>query len=185
MDELNNLVSNFNPNNFARIVKILDPILKAELKKSHHKQNSLNFDDILQNTLIDLHDILMDGKFNPALSSFKTFAIKILKNKSYNEDRKNCSFKVFKEKLISKQKHEKLNASDSLFENALFKEYLKKWDKIEVFLDPRTRKILSDLQNHPLSEVKAINNLSDLQYFRIKKTLLSKLENSVFSSSRT
>lgn len=183
--ELNELAFNFKKENFGRIVELIDPALKAELGKGHHRQKGLSFDDILQNARMDLYNILTEGGFDPAVSSFKTFAIKILKNKAYDEDRKNCRFTALKEKFKLKKKHEETNVADPTVEKVIFGEYLKRWDELKANLDPKTRKILMDLQKHPLVDVKKMNNLDHLQYFRWRRSLISELESSVFGSSRT
>lgn len=184
MNELKDLVSNYKSENFGRIVELLDPVLKAELRKGHHKESGLGFDDILQNTWMDLHDILSNEKFDPSLSSFKTFAIKILKNKSCNEGRKNCRFNALKEKLRLKENRKKIDGSGPVFETIVFHEYLEKWKMLGATLDFRTRKILCDLQNHPVRDVKVMNNLSDLQFCRMKKNLITVMLNTVFGLSR-
>ncbi len=143
-----------------------------------------NFDDVTQEVKICLFKALKEKNYNPKKSSFKSFASMILCRKRVDFIRK----QVRNRNKINKLLDSSITRNDDAFsvqeKNAMFNEYLDKWQILKNQLPEQTKLILADLGQYTPKEVMDKYKLSNLQMHRLKKTVEKLIEETIFSGSK-
>jgi RNA polymerase sigma factor (sigma-70 family) len=164
--------------NESKIGKFLDSILIKFMDRGDY-----DYDDITQEVKICLFLALKEKKFNPKKSNFKNFASMILSRKRVDFIRKKVRNRNKLNKLFESSKTRNSDGI-SVQESAMFNEYLDKWQILKKQLPEQTRLILADLGQYTPKKVMDKYKLTNVQYFRLKKSVEKLIEETIFSGSK-
>ena len=156
--------------------------LESILTKSMHKADA-DYDDVTQEVKICLFNALKEKRYNPEKSNFKSFASMLLSRKRVDFIRKKVRNQNKLNKLFNSSKTR--NGDEfSVQENAMFNEYLDKWQILRNQLPESTKLILAEIGQYPPKEIMGNHRLTDVQYCRLIKSVRTIIEETIFSRSK-
>jgi DNA-directed RNA polymerase specialized sigma24 family protein len=142
-----------------------------------------DFDDVTQEVKICLFKALKNNRYNSKKATFKGFAAMVLSRKRVDFIRQKVRNQNKLNKLFNSSKTR--NGDDfSVINNAMFNEYLDKWQILKNQLPEQTKLILADLGQYTPKEVMDKYKLNNLQMHRLKKTVEKLIEGTIFSGSK-
>ena len=163
-----------------------DPVIGCFLASiptvSVHKADA-DYDDVTQEVKICLFNALKEKKYNPEKSNFKSFASMLLSRKRVDFIRKKVRNQNKLNKLFNSSKTR--NGDEfSVQENAMFNEYLDKWQILRNQLPESTKVILAEIGQYSPKEIMGNHRLTDVQYCRLLKSVRTIIEETIFSHSK-
>lgn len=168
---LNSLAEEYNSKNFDKIFKILNPILKGFVLN----KKCAEFEDVLQNTWIELHGILVQGKYSRSRGGFLNLAINICFKKYIDGIRKTIRHANIKNLVKLEMERNAKQRAETVTDLAIYDELIKRWAGLIPKLDKRVRdliKVLADPSVMSLNFLKESLGLNDHKYFKLKNSLL-------------
>ena len=149
---------------------------------SVHKADA-DYDDVIQEVKICLFNALKEKKYNPEKSNFKSFASMLLSRKRVDFIRKKVRNQNKLNKLFNSSKTR--NGDEfSVQENAMFNEYLDKWQILRNQLPESTKVILAEIGQYSPKDIMRNHRLTDVQYCRLLKSVRTIIEETIFSHSK-
>ena len=156
--------------------------LESILTKSICKADA-DYDDVIQEVKICLCNALKEKKYNPEKSNFKSFASMLLSRKRVDFIRKKVRNQNKLNKLFNSSKTR--NGDEfSVQENAMFNEYLDKWQILRNQLPESTKVILAEIGQYSPKDIMRNHRLTDVQYCRLIKSVRTIIEETIFSRSK-
>ena len=156
--------------------------LESILTKSMHKADA-DYDDVIQEVKICLFNALKEKKYNPEKSNFKSFASMLLSRKRVDFIRKKVRNQNKLNKLFNSSKTR--NGDEfSVQENAMFNEYLDKWQILRNQLPESTKVILAEIGQYSPKDIMRNHRLTAVQYCRLLKSVRTIIEETIFSHSK-
>ena len=156
--------------------------LESILTKSMHKADA-DYDDVTQEVKICLFNALKEKRYNPEKSNFKSFASMLLSRKRVDFILKKVRNQNKLNKLFNSSKTR--NGDEfSVQENAMFNEYLDKWQILRNQLPESTKVILAEIGQYPPKETMGNHRLTNVQYCRLLKSVRTIIEETIFSRSK-
>ena len=186
LDKLLKLKTDWFEHELERFWNKYDPMigcfLESILTKSMHKADA-DYDDVTQEVKICLFNALKEKKYNPEKSNFKSFASMLLSRKRVDFIRKKVRNQNKLNKLFNSSKTR--NGDEfSVQENAMFNEYLDKWQILRNQLPESTKVILAEIGQYSPKDIMRNHRLTDVQYCRLLKSVRTIIEETIFSHSK-
>ena len=186
LDKLLKLKTDWFEHELERFWNKYDPAIGCFLASiptiSVHKADA-DYDDVIQEVKICLFNALKEKKYNPEKSNFKSFASMLLSRKRVDFIRKKVRNQNKLNKLFNSSKTR--NGDEfSVQENAMFNEYLDKWQILRNQLPESTKVILAEIGQYSPKEIMGNHRLTDVQYCRLIKSVRTIIEETIFSRSK-
>jgi len=142
-----------------------------------------DFDDVTQEVKICLFKALKNNRYNSKKATFKGFAAMVLSRKRVDFIRKKVRNQNKLNKLFNSSKTR--NGDEfSVQENAMFNEYLDKWQILRNQLPESTKVILAEIGQYSPKDIMRNHRLTDVQYCRLLKSVRTIIEDTIFSHSK-
>lgn len=186
LDKLLKLKTDWFEHELERFWNKYDPAIGCFLASiptiSVHKADA-DYDDVIQEVKICLFNALKEKKYNPEKSNFKSFASMLLSRKRVDFIRKKVRNQNKLNKLFNSSKTR--NGDEfSVQENAMFNEYLDKWQILRNQLPESTKVILAEIGQYSPKDIMRNHRLTAVQYCRLLKSVRTIIEETIFSHSK-